>query len=77
MRTRSLAEAGLAEKLAVDTEIRKKADRLRDAASRRVAQIDAWLKGHPAKQPTFALVELDDGVAFTGEDDPKFATRSG
>jgi hypothetical protein len=74
---RELADADLAQKLDVDRSIFKKPDRMRDAASRRIAQIDDWLKPHPATGPTFTLVELDDADAFTDENDPKFATRTG
>ncbi|MFF5230315.1 RNaseH domain-containing protein [Dactylosporangium sp. NPDC000521] len=77
VRTRALAERDLAGKLAVDSTIMKKADRIRAAATARIGQIRDWVEPSRTAQPILVMVELDDGDAFTDEDDPKFATRVG
>jgi hypothetical protein len=74
---RSLAERGLADKLAIDSTISKKTDRIRAAATTRIGHIRDWLEPHRETRPTLVMVELDGGDAFTDEDDPKFATRIG
>ncbi|BEL01831.1 hypothetical protein Q0Z83_000220 [Actinoplanes sichuanensis] len=76
-RARTLADRDLAQKLNTDPKIIKKADRIRAAATNRISNIRDWLFQQPATEPTFTMVELDDGDAFTDEDDPKFATRIG
>ncbi|RNH98872.1 DUF3893 domain-containing protein [Micromonospora aurantiaca] len=72
--TRELGALG--SDLDINKEITKKADRYRDAASRRIRQVNDWLAPHPTSQPTFVLVELDDDKAFTAETDPKFVLRT-
>ncbi|SDS42071.1 RNaseH domain-containing protein [Actinoplanes derwentensis] len=74
---RALAERDLAGKLAIDSTITKKTDRIRVAATTRIGQIRDWLEPYRTTQPALVMVELDDGDAFADEDDPKFATRIG